>query len=312
MSKKKALIVSTTLERWNDVISLNQEFLKHFIFRGQANYKWSLQTSLERMVAKNHKNAYLCPQYCEIYEGRMLKEFMWKFPLYERNMIPEKNDYVEWLSLMQHYGAPTRLLDFTYSLYVALFMCLDGFQDDYCCLWAINRTFLSQHLLRLYLKSNNQTSGSATHYVLEQFAHSKANKEISTCSFKSEKNVLLINPNICNERLSIQQGLFLMPTNISCSFEDNLDAIIETSDWDIEKMEIPVLDLLNYGYTEEGKSLNRDSIFLFKIKIPLKFKYELGNLLHQMNITAETIYPGIEGMAKSLARIYLHSDEYTK
>ncbi len=312
MSKRKALIVTTTLERWNDVISLNQEFLKHFIFRGQANSEWTLQTSLERMVAKHHNNAFICPQYCEIYERKMLREFMWKYPLYEKNMIPPNNDYVEWLSLMQHYGAPTRLLDFTYSLFVALFMCLDDFNDEYSCLWALNKTYLHSHLLQLYLQSNNLTSGSASHTILEQFAHSKANQEIASCSFKSEKNVLMISPDICNERLSIQQGLFLMPTNISCPFEENLNATIETSDLEIENIEIPVLNLLNYGYTNQGKSLNQDIIFLFKIKIPHKYKYELSNLLTQMNITAETIYPGIAGMAKSLARIHLHSEEYTK
>lgn len=312
MSKQKALIINTTLERWNDVISLNQEFLKHFIFRGQANYDWPLQTSLERMVAKHHGRSINCPTYCEMYERKMLKEFIWKYPLYEKSIIPDKTDWIEWLSLMQHYGAPTRLLDFTYSLYVALFMCLDDFQSDYCCLWALNKTYLNHHLMHLYLDSKNLTSGTATQSELEFFAHQKANEEIYSGDFKSPKHILVINPNICNERLSIQQGLFLMPTNISCSFQDNLNSSIENSKWEVETIEIPVVNLLNYGYTEEGKSLNGDIIFQFRIKIHHKFKYELCNLLKQMNITAETIYPGITGMAKSLSMIYLHSDEYTK
>lgn len=312
MSNKKALIINTTLEKWNDIISLNQEFLKHFIFRGQANSEWSLQTSLERLIDKNHLNSLICPQYCEIYESKMLREFMWKYPLYEKNIIPDQTDYVEWLSLMQHYGAPTRLLDFTYSLYVALFMCLDDSQSSYSCLWAINKTYLNEHLLHLYLKSKNLISGGASQPELEHFAHLTANKEINSCSIKSPKNVIIINPNICNERLSIQQGLFLMPTNISCSFQENLNNTIETSQWEVEEINLPVKNLLDYGYTEQAKSINSDIIFQFKIKIPHKFKYELCNILRQMNITSETIYPGIVGMAKSLSRIHLYSEEYSK
>lgn len=32
-------------------------------------------------------------------------------------------DSIEWLSLMQHYGAQTRILDFIYLVYVALYCC---------------------------------------------------------------------------------------------------------------------------------------------------------------------------------------------
>jgi hypothetical protein len=28
---------------------------------------------------------------------------------------PDQDDWLEWIALMQHYGAPTRFLDWTYS-----------------------------------------------------------------------------------------------------------------------------------------------------------------------------------------------------
>lgn len=43
---------------------------------------------------------------------------------------------MEWLALMQHHGAPTRLLDFTWSPYVAAFFALERATEN-AAIWAI-------------------------------------------------------------------------------------------------------------------------------------------------------------------------------
>jgi FRG domain len=52
-------------------------------------------------------------------EHWMLYEFKKRYHLYS-SVLPAPSDNVEWLALMQHHGAPTRLLDFTDSFYVAV------------------------------------------------------------------------------------------------------------------------------------------------------------------------------------------------
>ena len=42
------------------------------------------------------------------------------------------------VSTMQHHGAPTRLLDFTYSVYVAAYFALENADSDGCAVWAVN------------------------------------------------------------------------------------------------------------------------------------------------------------------------------
>jgi hypothetical protein len=61
-----------------------------------------------------------------IVEMSIFRHFQTKFPSY-------KNEYksvFEWLCFMQHYGTPTRLLDWTENILFAIFFALDR-EEDY-------------------------------------------------------------------------------------------------------------------------------------------------------------------------------------
>ena len=54
-----------------------------------------------------------------VQEERIARIFQRKAHLFLTH-IPERSDTFQWLALMQHHGAPTRSLDFTWSPYVLL------------------------------------------------------------------------------------------------------------------------------------------------------------------------------------------------
>ena len=70
--------------------------------------------------------------------------------------LPKPADTMEWLSLMQHYGAPTRLLDWTYSFYAAVFFAVDGAAPasagNTCCVWAVNADWLRDRFRERHLR----------------------------------------------------------------------------------------------------------------------------------------------------------------
>jgi len=62
---------------------------------------------------------------------------------YPENWIPD--NLLEITALAQHYGLPTRLLDWSYDKYIALFFALQGIEDSEgdACIWALDKEYVS-------------------------------------------------------------------------------------------------------------------------------------------------------------------------
>ncbi|RXI23521.1 MAG: hypothetical protein C7K11_05670, partial [Candidatus Amulumruptor caecigallinarius] len=267
------------LEKWNDIVDLNQQFLSQFIFRGQSDEKWSLSTSLERFVSGCHYDAPLI-QKTLIYEAEMLKDFRVKYPLFKHAADINIDSPVECLTLMQHYGCPTRLLDFTHSIFVALFMALDGNYKCDSVIWAIKKFSIKLPHINKLLHSKDVFSAPTSDIIKE--INNSANKHIGVeYVSNSPSEILPIFPTWLNERSSIQQGCFLMPTSIQKPFIDVFNEYFKIEDSEI------ILDIENLKARCQNNVFKQDAKNLTMIKfiIPSKLKWELSQLLRQMNIT---------------------------
>lgn len=79
-------------------------------FRGHIQHEWEL-------VPTAHRRQFVG------LESQFANHFRLRAPSMTSS-CPEHKDYVSWLPLMQHYGVPTRLLDWTESLLVAAFFAI--------------------------------------------------------------------------------------------------------------------------------------------------------------------------------------------
>src|SRR5256885_15234511 len=119
-----------------------EEFLRHVIhppysnwaFRGERDERWPLYSSLSRYF----QNFRVARAAWAEQEARILRIFKRKAHQF-LDKPPALDDDFHWLALMQHHGAPTRLIDFTWSPYVAAFFALERTLND-GVVWAMNPT----------------------------------------------------------------------------------------------------------------------------------------------------------------------------
>lgn len=203
------------------------------------------------------------------YEAWMLREFKRAAYLY-RNTLPAPADHLEWMALARHYEMPSRLVDFTYSFYVASYFASSGKRNkDYGFILAINLK---------KLKKNTENKLKKWKFTRKKddwdFHNPKVFRKFAFEN--SEKWVAPVAPSRKNERLLNQQGLFLCPGSIGHSFNENLEATLQDSD----------LKLI---------CLHPDS------------RSDCIRDLRKMNIDMRTLYPDLSGFAQSL-RDLVHLD----
>ena len=121
-------------------------------FRGQSKFGYDLRPSIFRQGASYGYS---------FHESKMYREFQRRHP----EVQVERDDVGEWLSIMQHYGLPTRLLDWTTNLLVGLYFCCSQRKEEDGALFAFNPSMLIRdYILNLLMKIQILSSSTFDFY----------------------------------------------------------------------------------------------------------------------------------------------------
>src|SRR5689334_5303621 len=121
------------VKSWESFLEhITQPPYSNWAFRGERDARWPLYSSLSRYL----QNFHVAREAWAEQEGRIIRVFKRKAHVY-LEQPPAVEDDFHWLALMQHHGAPTRLLDFTWSPYVAAFFALERAVEE-SVVWALN------------------------------------------------------------------------------------------------------------------------------------------------------------------------------
>jgi len=263
------------IHNWSDFESkIGNLKRREWLFRGQSRASWHLDTSYSRLfrdiqpIIENAKGSER--KFAEAEHERLLVRAFQKNANLYLPFLPERKKTLDWLAIMQHYGTPTRLLDVTLSPYIALYFALEADSGD-CCIFAINHAEIKNRNQRVLIHKTYKRIND-NYFVNEPKPDDPDNDNLFSEGLKAKQFITVFSPQYGNERWVIQQGLFLVPSQIDRSFED----LLEEYDLDIEG----------------------DICKKFVIHAPLRF--EGIDRLRQMNLTSATLFLGIDGFCKSL------------
>lgn len=252
---------------WSELREYFSKQNSNWIYRGQADYKWNLLSAIDRVSFShidNVKSKREFEQYC-IYQIKKLPH------LYADKHMPNSDFQI--ISLLQHHGSPTRLLDFSVSPYVAVFFAIENMTSDGSVYAIDNHNLLSSthHLARKNIDKK--------HADLIKHFDDLSNDENFKRIFLMENQldfVQLVQPYYLFDRIIQQSGGFLCQGNIDKTFEENL----------YENSKI----WMEFENAEKPK----------KFKLKIEWKEQILRELLQMNITRQSLFPGIEGTLNSL------------
>ena len=257
----------TTIESWLHFIQIVERYLAGWAFRGQEDSAWPLSSTLSRYL-----KAYVNQKYWIDQERRNLRIFQRKAHQFLTH-IPSYSDTFEWLALMQHHGAPTRLLDFTWSPYVAAFFALER-TEKVSSVWALNPKKIKNITERYdeFIPDILQDE-KGKYYIKHEDGKYYSFDEDEKYFYPDDKvNPIGIGePFVMNKRLIAQSGTFV---------------VTKTLDKPIEQI-VSV-------YDDPAEVLAR-------LDFPLQARNEAMRALYSMNITRATLFPGLDGLARSLA-----------
>jgi hypothetical protein len=290
------MFIEWQMDSWQNALQLARHLPENWIFRGQSESDWGLTTSLERYA--------VAPGYDSIWTRRdgeqaMLNEFK-RHGLLVLKMGTDSLDDLDWLALLQHHGGVTRLLDFTRSFYIGTFFTVEKqSQDKQSVLWAINRQYIGAWLEEMVIQRKFQDVSDADFSGTFHHGnpHSSISRKVANNVLQEKESfsvgILEVSPWHFNERLSVQQGVFLFPLEVSRGFAFHLWRTINASD------EFPRGQHKSFEALV-GLLLDKNAPAVLKITIPWNLKHEIMHDLRRMNITAASLYPGIDGFARSL------------
>jgi hypothetical protein len=312
---------------------------KNLWFRGQASIEqkdgsWKLVPKLQRFVSVKKEKEYF------IKESNLNNDFQSRASIFLESK-PDMDDFPSWLTLMQHYGFPTRLLDWSrsplYALYFATSERSENIDSKDACIWLLNPGKLNEYANPESMECSNCKNKETCEKKAEEIEKCKnpgtflyhmghnVVKQILWPAFRVtdyertknmewkiyENKVIAAYATQRDSRVFNQQSVFTVHNSIKTleQIHNEIEANDEISKneaiHNIRKNEVMEKNdkAKKIEEIEKDFEINNQKL-LEKIIIPAKYKQEIFNDLYNSGITHSVVFPDLEHVAKDVQRLY--------
>lgn len=298
---------------------LDSDPLRGWIFRGLARYDFHSSSSLERLLIREGMptSQWISAEKLAV---EHFKGLVKKLKVSEMvQTLPADDDTLGWMSLMQHYGAPTRLIDWTKSRYVACWFAYAnaglGFDS---ALWLLNADFCRS------IYGRRLTQGEQLWVPPREKCRSGDGvRSASTDAFeqrvKDENGLIqhiiktrsiwplpipIVDP---DDRMKKQEGCFVC-LGVLGHDPPILSYLLEPGKYPEANGRVfrPTSFYCENGQTEIGPGhppLTERPCdpqdYIIKIRLRHEWRNEAMQSLTEMGITADNLFPGLDGVGRS-------------
>jgi hypothetical protein len=239
-----------------------KRYRSSYAYRGLNCSSYKLSTSLMRM-GKPYPHM----------EKNLLKQFQ----KYAHKEIVESDTEWHWLSVAQHHGLPTRLLDWTYSPYVALHFAvsnIETLEKKDGAVWKVNYDDAHKHLTREFQDVLDRSGARIFSTDMLAEALAEGVEDLNKRRAPNYDFAVFFEPPALDERIVNQFAYFSVLSDPALSFDDWL------------------------------MSPSSPAIRWTKIIIPAAKKWEVRDKLDQANLNERTLFGGLDGLCSWLRRHY--------
>ena len=263
----------TDLLKLQESLRTNQTYC----FRGQSDARWNLIPSMFRsLVGVNPPINGTDAEWIARSERDIYREF-------HRSSKPHIDNIDQWelLCIAQHYGVPTRLLDWTRNLLVATYFALTNADADNVAVWCMNLSDLPfPASLGRQVPKGAFRLDNIRHYATTfqpSFFQKVSRPRVSTMSHTPNGTLIIFEVPSLVPRIEHQEGLF----SVYLSFDDD-DLVWDHSDYILQVER-------NYGLE-----------LLVKIIIPKPHTYKVRRQLEQAGYNLYRLFPDLVGLGMLL------------
>ncbi len=207
---KRLPLEPVEIRKWSTLVHELSRFQNGvWVFRGVGNAKFELKPKIGRRetvsVMQSQQGKVTFPEL----EQRIFKQFRARAVPY---INANPTDW-EWLVIAQHYGLPTRLLDWTRNPFAAAFFALSEPENnnDFEVIDPLHDSDLTEEESAAQII--NEDDGSSIErencaVIYAWYAHKALDIWETPCPFKGYKEVKLLNPPHVDQRIIAQDGVF--------------------------------------------------------------------------------------------------------